>query len=79
MLQIKNSFYNTTKQRLFIDSSKQSFKCLLLRNRNLFSAVPIGHSVTLHEERENTKKVTDLLQNHKQKLIIGLTLKLSAD
>ncbi|KAI6649576.1 hypothetical protein LOD99_6742 [Oopsacas minuta] len=30
--------------RLFIDSSKQSLKCVLLHNGNKFSSIPIGHS-----------------------------------
>ena len=41
--------YTPTEWRLFLDSSKQSLKCVLLHNGNLYGGVPIGHSVHLRE------------------------------
>lgn len=68
--------YNATEWRLFIDSSKRSLKCVLLHNGNAFGAVPIGHSVYLHEEYEDIKRVIDLLQYHMHKWIICVDLKM---
>lgn len=68
--------YNATEWRLFIDSSKRSLKCVLLHNGNLFGAVPIGHSVCLHEEYEDIKRVIDLLQYNMHKWIICVDLKM---
>ena len=50
--------------RLFINSSKQSLKCALLHNGNKFGSIPIGHSVTLKENYENTKLILDKLKYH---------------
>ena len=41
--------YKPGEWRLFIDSSKQSLKCVLLHNASTYAGVPIGHSVTLKE------------------------------
>ncbi|KAF2891168.1 hypothetical protein ILUMI_15005 [Ignelater luminosus] len=37
--------YNSTEWRLSIGSSKRSLNCDFFHNDNLFSAVPVGHSV----------------------------------
>ena len=42
---------------LFIDSPKQSLKCVLLHNTNVYAAVPIGHSTTLKEKYHSVKDV----------------------
>ena len=39
--------YEPKDWRLFIDSSKQSLKFVLLHNGNQFASVPIAHSTTL--------------------------------
>ena len=39
--------------RLFIDSSKQSLKCVLLHNRNIYGSIPIAHSVKAKKTYEN--------------------------
>ena len=41
--------YKPGEWGLFIDSSKQSLKCVLLHNASTYGGVPIGHSVTLKE------------------------------
>ena len=48
--------YNATEWRLFIDSSKQSLKAILLHNGNHFGSVPIYHSVFLREDYGDIKK-----------------------
>ena len=68
--------YNSTEWRLFIDSSKQSLKRVLLHNGNLYGAVPIGHLVCLLEEHEDIKRVIELLQYHKHNWIICVDLKM---
>ena len=51
-------------------------KCILLRKSNLYSAVPIGHSVCLHEEHGDTERVSELLQYHKHNWNICVNLKI---
>lgn len=41
------SDHKATEWRLFIDSSKSSWKCVLLYNRKLYGSVAIGHLVPL--------------------------------
>ena len=59
------SIYNPNEWRIFIDSSKRSLKCVLLRNGNLFGEAPIRHSVCLREEHGDVKGVTELSQYDK--------------
>lgn len=68
--------YNAIEWRLYIDSSKQRLKCILLHNRNLIDTIPICHSVCLREKYKNIKRVIDLLQYHMNKWIIWVGLKL---
>ena len=49
------SIYNPNEWQIFIDSSKQSLKCVL-QDGNLFGAVPIGRSVCLREEYGDVKE-----------------------
>lgn len=72
MKELGISDYNSTEWRLFIDSSKRSLKCVLLHN----GTVPIGHSVFLHEEYEDIKKVIDVLQYNLHQWIICVDLKM---
>lgn len=41
--------YDSSEWRIFIDSSKTSLKAVLLHNGNVFSSLPIGHSVHMEE------------------------------
>ena len=54
--------YEVNSWRLFIDSSKQSLKCVLLHNTNEYASIPIGHSTTLKEkcDQHNWKISVDL-------------------
>ena len=47
--------YFSSQWRLFIDSSKKSFKAVLLHNRNILPAIPVAYSVTLTEHYDNLK------------------------
>ena len=55
------SYYNSGEWRVFIDSSKQSLKCVLLHKGNKFASVPIGHSVVVKEHYLNLKMVLNKL------------------
>ena len=56
--------YIPTECRLFLDSSKQSLKCVILRNGNLYGGVPVGQSVHLRETYDDIKEVINLLKYH---------------
>ena len=55
--------YNPDEWRLFIDSSKQSLKCVLLHDGNKFACVSIGHSMIVKEHYLNIKMVLQKLRN----------------
>ena len=68
------SDYNSDKLRMFIDSSKQGLKCVLLHKGNNFACVPIGHSVVVKEQYLNVKLVLNKLWYSEQKgHMCGLT------
>ena len=67
--------YNTEKWRLFIDSSKQSFKCVLLHTGNMYGSIPIAHSVIAKETYESIKVVMELISYCKHQWIICVDLK----
>ena len=62
--------------RMFIDSSKQNLKCVLLHNDSLFGAVSIAHSVCLREENGDEKKLIELFQYDKHNWTICVDLKM---
>jgi hypothetical protein len=41
------SEYNPSEWRLFIESSKRSFNCVISNNGNKYVFIPIGHSTTM--------------------------------
>lgn len=51
----KQDEYKPEDWRLFIDSSKESLKAVLLHNGNVYAAVPIGHSTILKESYDSFK------------------------
>ena len=54
MNQMKNDLiYKENEWRLFIDSSKRSLKAVLLHNKNVYSSIPVAHSVNMKEEYFN--------------------------
>jgi len=70
------NYYNADEWRLFIHSSKQSLKSVLLHNGNGHAAVPIGHSVTMSEKYNEIKTVIELLDYNKHNWIICIDLKM---
>ncbi|XP_076367169.1 uncharacterized protein LOC143255416 [Tachypleus tridentatus] len=68
--------YHPNDWRLFLDCSKQSLKCVLLHNGNVYAAVPIGHSVYLREEYNDIKTVIDLLKYHEHNWTTCVDLKM---
>ena len=58
--------YSASDWRSFIDSSKQSLKVVFLRNSNVYSSIPIAHSVRMKEDRESVKILLEIIRynNH---------------
>ena len=57
LLKLGVTQYEPKDWGLFIDSSKQSLKCVLLYNSNQFPSVLIAHSTTVKEKYEAVKYV----------------------
>ena len=53
--------YSPENWRLFIDSSKQNFKCVLLHNGNKYGSIPVAHSVEAKKAYESIKVVLELI------------------
>ena len=68
--------YISDEWRLFIDSSKQSLKCVLLHNGNKFACVPIGHSVIIKEHYPNVKMILQKLRHSEHKGAICVDFKM---
>ena len=57
--------YDSNNWRLFLDSSKRSFKAVLLHNTNQNAPITIGHSVCLNESYENVQTILNAVEyNH---------------
>ena len=67
--------YRYQDWRLFINSSKQSLKCILLHNGNQYTSVSISHSTKLKEEYNNIKQVLEKLKYHEHQWLICIDLK----
>lgn len=61
--------------RLFIDSSVESFKAVLLHNGNQYPSVPIVYSRNKLEDYENMKLILDLINYKEHKWLICCDLK----
>ena len=68
--------YKPREWRLFIDSSKQSLKCVLLHNASTYAGVPIGHSITLKESYSTVQMVLQKLCYNEHKWAICVELKM---
>lgn len=62
-----NAIYLPNEWRLFLDSSKRSFKAMLLHNGNKYASIPVAHSVVLSEEYHNLAFVLEKLKYKKHK------------
>ena len=69
-------FFYKENWRLFIDSSKRSLKCVLLRNSNRFASVPLAHSTTLKEKYEAMKYVLEQIRydQHEWDICVDLNM-----
>ena len=56
--------------RLFVDSTKQSLKCVLQHNTNTYALIPIGNSTTLKETHEPIKQVMEIINYTKYNWVI---------
>ncbi|XP_064117866.1 malonate--CoA ligase ACSF3, mitochondrial-like [Macrobrachium nipponense] len=63
---------NPSEWHLFIDSSKRSFKPVLLHNGNKCPSIPIAHSVHLKESYNNMELILEVVNNHLAYLIQNL-------
>ena len=54
--------HNPSDWRLFIDSSKQSLKGVLLHNGNKYPSIPIAHSVHLKESYDNMELLLEAIK-----------------
>ena len=72
----KSNSYSPDEWRLFVDSSKRSFKAILLHNGNKYASIPIAHSVTLEEKYENLAYVLNKIKYHDHKWLICTDIKL---
>jgi hypothetical protein len=54
-MEILGNEYKPDQWRLFIDSSKVSWKVVLLHNGNSFPAVPLAHAASMKESYESSK------------------------
>ena len=68
--------YESKDWKLFIDSSKQSLKCVLLHNGNQFASVPITHLTTMKEKYEAVKYVLEKSGYDQHKWFICVDLKM---
>ena len=55
--------YDKTNWRLFIETSKDSIKAVLLHNGNTLPSVPIAYSTTMKKSYENLKVVLTTIQH----------------
>ena len=56
--------HNQTNWRLFLDSSKESIKAVLLHNGNRYPSVPVAYSTTLKETYYNLQLILDKSNYH---------------
>ena len=68
--------YNPDEWRLFVDSSKQSLKRVLLHNGNKFACGPIGHSVIVKQHYLNVKIILQKLRYREHNWAICVDFKL---
>jgi hypothetical protein len=55
MINLFGVHYNPSDWRLFIDSSQSSLQDVLLHNENVFTSIPVAHSIHLRETYDSLK------------------------
>ena len=68
--------YEPQDWRLFIDSCKRSFKCVLLHNGNQLASVPLAHSTSLKEIYDSVKYVLEKISycQHEWQICVDLKM-----
>ena len=62
LFQMISTAYSASDWRLLIDSSKRRLKAVHLHNGNVYSSIPIAHSVQMKEDSESAKIILELIQ-----------------
>ena len=68
--------YEPRDWRLFIDSCKRSFKCVLLHNGNQFASILLAHSTSLKEKYDSVKYVLEKISHCQHEWEICVDLKM---
>lgn len=76
MNELQTGIYKDDEWRLFIDSSKQSLKAVLLHNTNVLAPIPIAHSTVLKEEYSTLKFVLETIKYSEHNWLICGDLKI---
>ena len=68
--------YEPRDWRLFIDSCKRSFKCVLLHNGNQFASILLAHSTSLKEKYNSVKYVLEKISycQHEWEICVDLKM-----
>lgn len=74
--EFKPNLYKPEDWRLFIDSSQQSLKAVLLHNTNKFAPLPLAHSTVLKEEYTNLEAVLKKIKYEEHKWLVCGDLKI---
>ena len=61
--------------KLFIDSSNRRLEAVLLNNGNMFSSIPVGHSVEMKESHKSMELLLSALNYQEHKWLICGDLK----
>ena len=70
--------HDQTNWRLFVNSSKESIKAVLLHNGNRYPTVPVAYSTTLKETYYNLQLISDKLYYHSHLWYVCADLKFVA-
>ena len=70
--------HDQTNWRLFIDSSKESIKAVLLHNGNRYPSAPVAYSTTLKKTYYNLQLILDKLNYHSHLWYVCANLKVVA-
>ena len=68
--------YDPHDWHLFLNSLKQSLKCVLNQNGNEYASVPIGHSDHVNETYTSVKQLLSLIKYDDHKWVICVDLKM---
>ena len=69
-------YYESRDWRLFIDSCKRSFKCVLLHNGNQFASILLAHSTSLKGKYDSVKYVLEKISYCQHEWDICVDLKM---